>query len=84
VFSTMALARGPDALDSKVRGTLNLYERFSSREAELGLFMMLSAIAGIKDNPSESNDAAGNKLPRRLRSSLRRQRSLFSRPSILA
>ena len=47
-------------LDPKITGTRNLHEYFLSRKLDLDFFVMLSSIAGINGNSSQSAYAAGN------------------------
>lgn len=44
----------------KIEGTQNLHNYFLSRSIDLDLFVMLSSLAGIMGNPTQSNYAAGN------------------------
>ena len=54
-YSKFLTARKP-----KIEGTRNLHNYFESRSMDLDFFVMLSSLAGILGNVSQSNYAAGN------------------------
>ena len=56
----MTLAKFFAALNPKLRGTKNLHDYFLSRNLDLDSFVMLSSLAGINGNSSQSSYAAGN------------------------
>ncbi|KAL9102129.1 MAG: hypothetical protein Q9163_002690 [Psora crenata] len=60
VFMKMTLSKFYGALNPKILGTRNLHTYFLSRSLDLDFFVMLSSLAGITGNPSQSNYAAGN------------------------
>lgn len=56
----MTLERFFANLDPKIQGTRNLHEYFLSRNLDLDFFVMLSSLAGINGNSSQTSYAAGN------------------------
>ncbi|KAG8533450.1 putative PKS/NRPS-like protein biosynthetic cluster [Bacidia gigantensis] len=60
VFANMSLPKFNGALGPKVAGTRNLHEYFIEQSMDLDFFVMLSSLAGIYGNLSQSNYAAGN------------------------
>ncbi|TVY81512.1 Reducing polyketide synthase FUB1 [Lachnellula suecica] len=61
-FSDMTLEEWQTALNVKVAGTWNLWETLSSKNADssLDFFVMLSSMASVIGNPSQTNYSAGN------------------------
>ncbi|KAI4194047.1 MAG: hypothetical protein LQ350_008007, partial [Teloschistes chrysophthalmus] len=60
IFLNMTLTKFLTALNPKIQGTKNLHEYFYTRSLPLDFFIMLSSLAGINGNPSQSAYAAGN------------------------
>ena len=60
IFPNMTLTKYYQALDPKIRGSLNLHNLFQESPDQLDFFVMLSSLSGILGNPSQSNYAAGN------------------------
>lgn len=56
----MSLDDYAGALRAKIPGSVNLHNQFTSNGHELDFFIMLSSLAGIMGNASQSNYAAGN------------------------
>ena len=56
----MTLDRFFANLDPKITGSRNLHEYFLSRQLDLDFFVMLSSIAGLNGNSSQSAYGAGN------------------------
>ena len=56
----MTLDKFYGALKPKIQGTKNLHEYSIAHSLNLKFFVMLSSLAGINGNPTQSNYAAGN------------------------
>ena len=59
IFPNMTLNKYYQALDPKIQGSQNLHDLFQQPD-QVDFFVMLSSLAGILGNPSQSNYAAGN------------------------
>ena len=66
------------ALDPKIRGSQNLHDFFQQPLQRLDFFVMLSSLAGLLGNASQSNYAAGNTF----QDALARHRSSLGLPAL--
>ncbi|KAF3095918.1 hypothetical protein TWF569_001295 [Orbilia oligospora] len=60
LFGTMSNEYWHSGLDSKVRGTWNIYNKLKGKDQHLDFFLLTSSISGSAGTPTESNYCAAN------------------------